>query len=364
MSEQGLDQESQIMRAVETAIRLGAIFLLAMWVFDIIRPFVSPILWGIIIAVAAYPVYGGLVRLCGGRTTLGAVLFSLLGIVLLVTPTVMLTGSLVEWVDDTVEQIENGTITIPPPPAGVAEWPIVGEDLHYYWTEASERLQEAARTPGIQLETATRWLVSSTASAASGVLQFVLSILIAGAVLANSTEGSRLVNRLFVRLAPGLGGEFAKLSEQTVRSVATGVIGVAVIQSILVGIGLFAIGAPAAPLIVLFCMIMAIVQLPVLIVVLPVIIWAWGATDTVPALLFTIWTVAAAVSDNVLKPILLGRGVKAPMLVIFLGAIGGFIASGIIGLFVGAVILVLAYELFTVWLDRSDEADTPVEVSL
>ena len=141
------------------------------------------------------------------------------------------------------------------------------------------------------------------------------------------------------------------------RSVATGVIGVAVIQSGLAAVGLFAIGAPGAPVIVLACLLVGVVQLPTLIVLLPVIIWAWSTADTLPALIFTIWSLLAGLSDNVLKPILLGRGVEAPMLVIFLGAIGGFMTAGIIGLFVGAVTLVLAYELFNVWLAGEDVSE-------
>jgi predicted PurR-regulated permease PerM len=360
MSENDREQQSQVSRAIETGIRLGAILLLGMWVFTIVRPFVSPLLWGIIIAVAAYPVYRKLVNLCRGRTTLAAVLFTVLGLALLITPTVMLTGALVDWVETFVEGVESGSIDVPQPPSGVAEWPIVGSSLHERWSEYAEKLQTAFRTPGAQLTSLNSWLLSSVRSAGSDVLQFVLSILIAGALLANAPEGSRLVNRLFIRLAPGLGHQFASLSEQTIRSVATGIIGVALIQATLVGIGLFAIGVPGAPLIVLVCLILGVVQIPVIIAVLPAIIWAWGEMTTGPALIFTIWSVAASASDNVLKPILLGRGVKAPMLVIFVGAIGGFIASGIIGLFVGAVILVLSYELFTVWLSESTEADPDV----
>jgi len=357
MSEEAQERESQVSRAIETAIRLGAIFLMAMWVFDIVRPFISPVLWGVIIAVAGYPAYAKLVRACGDRTTLAAVIFAGLGLALLITPTVMLTGAFVDRIQELSAQIEDGSVQVPLPPPGVAEWPIVGPALHARGSEAASRLQTALETPGTQLESVKTWLLETARSAAGGVLQFVLSILIAGGVLANAQGGSRLANRLFVRLAPGTGAGFARLAEQTVRSVATGVIGVAIIQSLLVAIGVFAIGAPAAPVIVLICLLMGVVQLPVLLLMLPVIAWAWAATGTVPALLFTIWSLAAALSDNVLKPILLGRGVEAPMLVIFLGAIGGFISAGIIGLFVGAVILVLAYELFNVWLGGEGEPE-------
>jgi predicted PurR-regulated permease PerM len=357
MMKRNPEQESQILQAVETAIRLGVIFLLSMWVFGIVRPFVSPILWGIIIAVAVYPVYVKLARLCGGRTTLAATLFSLIALVLLIAPTVLLTEAFVGWIEGFVAQVKSGSVSVPRPPAGLAEWPVFGVGLHERLSGYAAELESAFRTPGMQLKSFNEWLLSSAASAGSGLLQFILSLIIAGVVLANAESGSRLVSRLFVRLAPGIGDEFAGLAEQTVRSVATGVIGVALIQAILVGVGVFLMDVPGAPVIVLLCLLMGVVQLPVLIVVLPAIVWAWGATTTGPALIFSIWSVLASLSDNVLKPLLLGRGVKAPMLVIFLGAIGGFIASGIIGLFVGAVVLVLSYDLFRVWLDGPGELD-------
>jgi predicted PurR-regulated permease PerM len=363
MTKSDRHQESQILQAVETAIRLGVLFLLAMWVFGIVRPFVSPILWGIIIAVAVYPVHAKVARLCGGRTSLAAVLFSVFTLVLIIAPTVLLTEALVGWAEGFAAHVKDGSISVPRPPAGVAEWPIFGSGLHERWAAYAAEFETALRTPGQQLKSLNEWLLSSAASAGGGMLQFILSVIIAGVVLAKAESGSRLVNRLFVRLAPGLGEEFAGLAEQTVRSVATGVIGVALIQSVLVGAGLWWMDVPGAPLIVLLCLILGVVQLPVLIVVLPAIIWVWGAATTGPALIFTIWSVLASLSDNVLKPLLLGRGVKAPMRVIFLGAIGGFIASGIIGLFVGAVVLVLAYELFMVWLDGPGELEAAADSS-
>ena len=153
------------MRAIETAIRLGAIFLLAMWVFNIVRPFVSPILWGIIIAVAVYPVYRKLARLCGGRTTLAAVLFSLVALVLLITPTVMLTEALVDWIETFAERVEAGSVSIPRPPPGIADWPILGSVLQHRWAEYAADLENALRTPGLQLRSLNKWLLASAASA-------------------------------------------------------------------------------------------------------------------------------------------------------------------------------------------------------
>jgi predicted PurR-regulated permease PerM len=336
------------------------VFVLAFLVYDIIRPFLSPVLWGIIIAVAGYPAYRRLVKLCGGREKLAAGVFSLLGLVLLITPTVMLTGALVDAVQALASDIQDGRLDIPPPRSEVQDWPIVGERVYAAWSRAAVDLQGALERLSPQIETLSGWLLKSATSAGAGVLQFVLSILISGGVLANSEGGSRVVNRLFVRLAPGSGAGFAKLAEQTVRSVAAGVIGVAVIQALLAGIGFFAAGVPGAAFLVLVCLLLGVVQLPLLLVMVPVLAWVWTSTPTLTAVLFTIWSVPASLSDNVLKPILLGRGVQAPMLVIFLGAIGGFVASGIIGLFIGAVILVLAYELLSVWLGETDD-EAPAE---
>jgi predicted PurR-regulated permease PerM len=360
MVEGRVEQETHIARAIETGIRLGAVFLLAMLVYDIVKPFLSPALWGIIIAVAGYPAYRRLVSLCGGREKLAAGIFSLLGVALLITPTVMLTGALVDGVQALASNIQDGGIDIPPPKPEVADWPFVGERVYASWSRAAVDLQGALEKLSPQIETLSGWLLKAAASAGAGVLQFLLSILIAGAVLANAEGGGRVATRLFVRLAPGSGAGFAKLAEQTVRSVAAGVIGVAVIQALLAGAGFFAAGVPGAAFLVLICLLLGVVQLPLALVMLPVLAWVWTSTPTLTAVLFTIWSVPASLSDNVLKPILLGRGVQAPMLVIFLGAIGGFVASGIIGLFIGAVILVLAYELLSVWLGVTRE-EAPVE---
>ena len=352
------EQETHVARAVETGIRLGAIALLAIWVFDIIQPFVSPALWGIIIAVAGYPAYRRLVGWCGGREKLAAVIFSLLGVLLLVTPSVMLTRALANGVQHLASDVEDGSVEIPPPPDGARHWPVVGEKVHQLWGEAHDNLEEALRSVAPQIKTLSTWLLRSAASAGAALLQFVLSILIAGGVLANAEAGSQLAQRLCLRLAPQSGAGFATLAEQTVRSVATGVVGVAIIQSALAGVGFVAAGVPGSAFLVLLVLLVAVVQLPTAIVMLPVIVWGWTALSPVPAVIFTVWCLAVGLVDNILKPLLLGRGGDAPMLVIFLGALGGFVSAGIIGLFVGAVALVLAWEIITAWLEGPAPSDS------
>jgi predicted PurR-regulated permease PerM len=144
------------------------------------------------------------------------------------------------------------------------------------------------------------------------------------------------------------------VAERTVRSVASGILGVALIQALLAGLGFLVAGVPAAGLLTLICLITGVIQLGVVIVLIPVAIYLFSTATTTTAVGFLIWTILIAPIDNILKPMLLGRGVDVPMLVIFVGAIGGFLSSGIIGLFLGAVVLALGYKLLLVWLQQEE----------
>ena len=235
---------------------------------------------------------------------------------------------------------------------------MVGEELHAYWTQANANLGELLSGFAPQLKAIGSWLLSTAAGAGFGVLQFVIAIVIAGVLLANSEAGGRASQAIARRLAGEKGAEFAKLAEATVRSVARGILGVSLIQSLLIALGFLVMEIPGAGLWALLCLILSVIQIGPIPIVLPVLIYVFSTADTVPAVLFLIWSLFTGSIDNVLKPILLGRGVEVPMAVIFIGAIGGFISSGIIGLFVGAVVLVLGYKLFLAWLE-----DTPEVVS-
>jgi len=183
----------------------------------------------------------------------------------------------------------------------------------------------------------------------------VISIVIAGVLLSSSAKGAEVASAIATRLADARGPEFVALSGATVRGVAQGILGVALIQSVLVGIGLFAAGVPHASLWTALCLVVAIIQLPPLLVLLPIIVYMFATSGTTTAVLFMIWSILASSSDTFLKPVLLARGLDLPMVVIFMGAIGGFVMSGFIGLFVGAVILALGYRLFMAWLGGNQE---------
>ena len=342
-----------VRRAVEAAIRIGLVLLLVGWCFDIVRPFAVPVAWGIIIAVAVYPGYRRLESALGGRHVLAAALCTMAMFVLLMVPTVMLAGTLVDGARKLAAEIGDGTLAIPPPIEGVAQWPIIGEPLEKFWRLASNDIGRALDQIRPQIAAGGRLLLNGAADAGLGILQFMLAIVIAGVLLAHAHAGDLAANTIATRLAGDRGAEYADLGQATVRSVARGILGVALIQSLLAGLGFLAVGLPAAGLLALLCLLLAVVQIGPGLVVIPTVIYIFTTADTLTAVVFLVWSVFVLLIDNVLKPILLGRGVKVPMVVIFAGAIGGFLASGIIGLFVGSVVLALGYTLFTAWLKEA-----------
>ncbi len=190
-----------------------------------------------------------------------------------------------------------------------------------------------------------------------GILMFVFSIIIAGVFLATADGGRRAADAIFTRLLGDKGKDMTELAHSTVRSVVNGIFGIALLQALLAGLGFIAMGIPAAGALALVCLVLAVVQIDILIILIPLSIYAFSVAGTGAAVAFLVWNIAVGLMNNVLKPILLGRGVQAPMAVIFIGAIGGLVAHGIIGLFVGAVVFVLGYTLFENWLDDTDDLE-------
>lgn len=338
---------------MEMVIRVGLVIGLVLWCYDIIKPFIGMIIWGVIIAVALNPVHERFYALLGDRRGLAVTLFTVAMLVLLIIPVVLLADTVVQGAVQLGTALRDGTIQIPEPPASVAGWPIIGERLDTFWRLASENLEEALAQVRPQIAALSRWLLSAAAGAGLGVLTFFAAIIIAGVLMGNAASGQRAAHALFTRLIGERGEEIVDLAESTVRSVATGILGVALIQSLLAGLGFLTVGIPGAGLLALICLFLAIIQVGPLLVLIGAVIYVFQTAATTTAVIFTIWCVFVGTIDNVLKPLLLGRGVKVPMLVIFLGAIGGFLSMGIIGLFVGSIVMVLGYTLLMLWMETT-----------
>ena len=341
---------------LESTLRIGLVLILLSMTYDIIRPFILPLIWGGIIAIAAFPLTKWLQSKLGGRRGLAATMVTLFFILSLVIPSYMFTESMVGGVKKIAASLEAGSLQVPAPPEKVAEIPVVGQKVYDGWLAANQNLDAVLHQMQPQIKAA----IATTASAVGGglieVLLFVVSLIIAGGIMAYAESTGAAAHRLFVRIGgPKPGGEWAELSVATVRSVLQGVVGVAIIQAILCAIGLFALGVPGAPIWSTIILFLAIAQLPPLIIIAPIIAWAYGNVDGTSATIFTVWMIVAGASDSFLKPILMGRGLDIPMPVILIGAIGGMIAYGIIGLFAGAVLLSILFKLFGEWLEQESQ---------
>ncbi len=338
---------------LESALRIGLVLILLSMTYDIIRPFTLPLLWGAIIAIAVFPLARWLQALLGGRRGLAVTLLTLFFILSLVVPSYLLMESIIGAAKRISENLNQGSLQVPAPPARIAEIPVVGEELYDGWLMANQNLDAVLTQIQPQLQTAISKTAATIGSGMLDVLMFIVALFIAGGFMTYAESTGEAAHRLFVRLGgPKPGGEWAALSVATVRSVLQGVIGVAVIQSVLCAIGLFAIAVPGAPLWSAVILFLAIAQLPPLIVIAPIIAWSFNAHDSTTAIIFTVWMILAGASDTFLKPLLMGRGLDIPMPVILLGAIGGMISAGIIGLFAGAVVLSIMYKLFGEWLEQ------------
>ena len=347
--------------AMAAFLQIAAVVALAWWCFSITRPFLHMIVWGVIIAVAVYPLHLLLTAKLGGRAKWSATVLALIGIAIVVLPTWMVAESTFAGVRYAGEQMQSGSVEISPPDASVAEWPVVGEKVYEVWSSAAGNLEATLNRYEEQIQAAGSWAISFATSTIGTVFQFIFSVII-GAVLLMSAEGGYRVTRNILNSLAGAGAgeKLADMTILTIRSVFKGVLGVAVIQSILAAIGFVIAGIPFAGVWALVMLVVAIVQLPGIIVMGPIAFWYFSVADTTPATIFLIYGLIVGVSDTFLKPVLLGRGVETPMLVILIGAIGGAFTAGIIGLFIGAVVLAIGYELLVNWM-APDAESAPAE---
>jgi predicted PurR-regulated permease PerM len=355
-------QSSPVRTAIEIAVNLLLIFVILAWCLQILRPFISLIVWAAVIAIAMYKPFLKLQALFGGSKKLALVLFTVASLAIVLVPAGMFVGSIVDSAQEMTHALETGEFEIEPPNESVQEWPLIGSKVYSSWSSAANNLEAWL----VDNKDLVAGVVSGTLKRLAGIgigaLQFAISALIAAAFLANATTIAGGMRRLFERLVGEKADSFIKLSTATVTSVAVGVLGISFIQSFLGGIGMVIVGVPAAGIITLVLLIVCIAQLPPWLIMFPVIAYVFSVESTTTASIFAVWGVIVSFLDMALKPLLMGRGVDAPMLVVLLGAIGGMLMSGIIGLFVGAVVLTFGYKMLVAWLTMHDDAE-PVEAA-
>ncbi|MBD9374537.1 AI-2E family transporter [Rhizobium sp. ARZ01] len=339
-----------IERRVTDFVRLGVVALFAYWSFTLVAPFLVIVIWAGILTVALYPCYQALRVALGGSKRLAAILLTLLSLGIIIGPLAAIALNFVEATHWLMIKLESGSLQIPTPSEGIREWPVVGERVYEAWRLASENLTGALERFEPSLLQLGGDVLGKAARVGFGLLSFMASVIIAGFFFGHGPQMATGINRFADRIAGERGIGFVRLAAATIHNVARGVIGVAIFQALLSGLVLYFFDIPASGGLTFAILILCIVQIGPAPVLFPLIIWAWMTKDFTYALSLTAFLVPVAVIDNVLKPILVSRGLSTPMLVILMGVIGGTLSYGLVGLFLGPIVLSVFYDLLVAWL--------------
>jgi predicted PurR-regulated permease PerM len=370
-----LEQQPQGGSPIQLAIRLGLLACLVYWSYVLIRPFVPILLWSAILAVALYPVQEGLARLLGGRPLVSAVLVTIAALAVVIGPVSWLGFAMVEGLRLMADQLASGSIAVPAANPAVKAWPLVGGRLFDLWELASTNLAAVFGRLSPYAKPMAEMILGMAGGAGAGLLKFLIAVIVAGFLFVPGPRLVHSIRTLLAHIVPERSEEFVALAGATIRSVSRGVIGISMLQSLLAGIGFTVAEIPGAGLLTFLVLLLAIAQVGSAIVLIPLIIWYWITRDASAATLFTLYIVPVGLLDNVLKPIVMGHGSQTPMLVIFIGVVGGTLAHGIIGLFIGPIVLAVGWELLAAWMrdeaeriaphreDRRVETDTPSQSS-
>jgi predicted PurR-regulated permease PerM len=247
-----------------------------------------------------------------------------------------------------VARFADGSIAIPPPPEIIKAWPVIGDKAYAVWQLASTNLTELLIQAAPQLKPLGSRLLSTAGSVGINLLKFILAAAISGFLLIPGPALVQSIKNIVVHIAGTRGEEFVDLTGATIRNVSRGIIGIGILQALLAGVGLLLAGVPAAGLFSFLVLLFGILQIGPSIILIPLIVWSWFTMDTRIAVLFTLYMVPVNLLDNLLRP-LVAKGLSTPMPVILIGVLGGTLVHGLIGLFVGPIVLSIAWQLLVVW---------------
>jgi predicted PurR-regulated permease PerM len=333
---------------IDLAIRFGIIALLGYWSAHVISPFLTIGGWSAILAVALYPLFDRLAGRVGPRVA--ASLITLLCLAIVIGPVMWLGFGMISGIETLLAELNSGQLAIPFPPESVRTWPVIGARVHELWVLAATNMKAALSEVSPTLKPVGAKLLGMSESAFFGLLELLVSIVIAGFLF---SRGPQLIDALSVILGRALGlhgKKLVQLAGATIRNVSRGVIGISFLQAFLAGAGFLVAGIPGASVLAFLTLLLGIIQIGPTILFIPIVVWSWLVMETANALMFTAFMVPVGLIDNALRPLLMGRGLTTPMPVILIGIIGGTIAYGIVGLFFGPIVLSVVWAVTEAWV--------------
>lgn len=327
---------------------IGAIILACFW---IAWPLMGVLAWGALIAIALFPLQRRFAMAIGDRPKTATLLIVLLLLILVIVPLSYLPGSFDRAADALSALTNNWTeLKLPPPPSWVTDFPLVGSTIGEKWGAAAEGSRNVLASVKPYLGPAFQWIAALGASLGLAVVQMLLSIILAGVFLATQGSTASTFRTIGRRLGGPTGESLVDVAVRTIRSVVQGVMGTALIQSILSGITFAIAGVPFAVPLGVLCFGTAMLQIGTWLVWIPAAVWLSYQGQTGWAIFITVTGIIINILDNVIKPLLIGRGAGSPIWIIFIGVIGGVLTMGIIGIFVGPLVMAIGYSIVTSWL--------------
>ena len=350
------DPRRDLTRTVLAILIIGGLIVASVW---ILRPFLAAAVWSTMIVVATWPILRALQSRLGDKRWLATAVMTLALLLLFVIPFSAAIGTIVGNAGNIVGWASRlSEVKLPPPPDFVEKIPVVGEKATMVWREYADKgAEELAEIVRPYAGRVTTWFVSEVGSFGLVSLQFLLTVIISAILYMSGEDAARWVRRFGRRLAGERGDHVVRLAGQAIRGVALGVVVTAVVQSVLGGIGLAVAGVPFAAVLTAVMFMLALAQIGPLPVLLGALAWLWWQGHTTWFIAMLVWTIAVASLDNILRPILIRKGADLPLLLIFAGVIGGLFAFGLLGLFVGPVLLAVAYTLLDSWVSEMPDAD-------
>jgi predicted PurR-regulated permease PerM len=351
MSEAPVRRSGELTRIFLQLLTLGGLLVTSLW---IVRPFLIAGLWAAMIAVATWPVLLRVQALFGGRRSLAAALLTIVLLLTLVIPLSLGISAVVESAQDVAILAERlASWSLPQPPAWVEAVPLVGAKVAAEWralaAEGPEQL--AARVTPYARDIAA-WLIAEIGGVGAVVVQFLLTVIFTAILYTTGETAARGVDRFAARLAGPQGQAAIRLAAQATRAVALGVVVTAIVQSALVGLGFAVAGVPFAAILTALAFVLAVAQIGPLPILIAAVIWVYSQHGGTWGTVFLAWAAICGTIDNLIRPVLIRRSANLPLLLIFVGVVGGLFAFGVVGLFVGPVMLAVSYMVLGEWVDQ------------
>jgi len=346
--------QRDLTRTTLAVLFIGMLIAASLWV---LRPFLAPVIWATMIVVATWPVMLKVERLLWRRRGLAVAVMTLAMLLVFVLPFWTAIGAIVDYSDRLGEWARHlKDFKIPEPPGFVAMIPVFGARIASAWREVAAMPPEAfAARLGPYVGNLVSWIAAEAGTVGMLLLQFLLTVAIAAVMYSGGETAARGVRQFARRLAGQRGDDVAVLAAQAIRGVALGVVVTALVQSTLGGLGLFVAGVPLAGVLTAVMLMLCLAQIGPLLVLAPAVAWLYWSGDNVWGTVLLVWTVFVGTLDNFLRPFLIKRGADLPLLLIFAGVIGGLVSLGLLGIFVGPVVLAVSYTLLAAWVNDTRE---------